>query len=426
MKRFFVFFLTLFIIFNWIHAENEAYGQNTFTVELEAQEAGPYSEAFKINVTFGANVHKNIFETDDIDLGGDAADGASIAIELKGRGNQSRTYVVTITPGTNSGELTIDMEAGAITKGNGATNEAATQLSVTIDVDAPTVTSIDDLPDAGEYQTEAFDLTVNFSEDVTGFDDDESDITLGGTATATFEITEDAEDAYTVKITPTTQGTVTVTVPANAAEDTAGNGNEAFGPTAAIKVDPTPPTVTLSGKPSGTQNGEFTITITFSEDVTGFDDDDITFGGTGMTATADVSGSEKDYTAEITPTGSGDLTIKVAADAAEDAAEHGNTVSNTLTVPIDTVAPTVSLSNVPTTAQNGNFTITITFNENVTGFDSNTDDITLDDDDASFTISKTNGKVYTAEITPSADGDLTIQVPAGAAVDGADIEPSPD
>ena len=103
-----------------------------------------------------------------------------------------------------------------------------------------------------------------------------------------------------------------------------------------IQLDTVLPTVNITG-PTGTQTGVFEITITFSEAVTDFAQTDISL--TGSTATATVTDftavSSTKYTAEITPTTQGDVVISVPANAAQDSATNGNTVSDTLTVAVD-------------------------------------------------------------------------------------------
>ena len=81
-----------------------------------------------------------------------------------------------------------------------------------------------------------------------------------------------------------------------------------------------------------------------------------------------MAGSGTTYTASITPTGSGDLTIRVRANVAQDDVSNNNTASREHTVSVDLVRPSVSITGVPTTPQNGAFDITITFSESVTGF----------------------------------------------------------
>ena len=165
----------------------------------------------------------------------------------------------------------------------------------------------------------------------------------------------------------------------------------------------TDPTVTIS-VPDDTEREEFPITITFSENVTGFEDDDIELGG-GVTATVVLRGSGTVYTALITPTSSGDLTIKVPANVVD----GGNQASNTVTVTID-LPSTVTLT-VPSTIQNAAFEVTITFNEDVTGLEK--DEILLPVPEiASVTSLTGTGAAYTATITPKdgVEGTVTIEI----------------
>nr|WP_321509502.1 Ig-like domain-containing protein [uncultured Celeribacter sp.] len=105
-------------------------------------------------------------------------------------------------------------------------------------------------------------------------------------------------------------------------------------------VDTTSPSVTLSSTTTTlTGTDPFTVTATFDEDVTGFDDlaNDVTI--TNGTVTA-IAGGPSVYTLTITPTGAGDVEISVPASAAEDAAANDNTASNTLVIGDQTVEVT--------------------------------------------------------------------------------------
>ena len=110
------------------------------------------------------------------------------------------------------------------------------------------------------------------------------------------------------------------------------------------------------------QSGAFEVTITFSEVVNGFTASDITLTttlteGTGNATATLKSGSDGDteYTAEITPpdNAEGEVKIQVPAGAAQDAANLDNTASSEFSVDIDTKSPTVTITNVPSTTQNG-------------------------------------------------------------------------
>ena len=202
---------------------------------------------------------------------------------------------------------------------------------------------------------------------------------------------------------------------ADVAEDAVGNGNTASS-TETVSVDLVRPSVSITGVPTTPQNGAFDATITFSESVTGFEAGDISLGG--VSATATLSGSGTAYTATITPGAgaNGSVTISVGANVAEDAVGNGNTASSTKTVSVDLVRPSVSITGVPTTPQNGAFDATITFSENVTGF--GTSDIMVTGE-ATATAFLGSGADYTVTITPNAnkESDVTLQVKANAVMD---------
>ena len=88
---------------------------------------------------------------------------------------------------------------------------------------------------------------------------------------------------------------------------------------------------------------------------------------------------------------------------------------STMTGTVDTTAPTVAISGVPSTSD-APFTATFTFSEAVTGFA--VGDIKLGNATASsFTVTSTT--VYTALVTPAAAGAVTVDVSANAAQDAA-------
>jgi hypothetical protein len=102
--------------------------------------------------------------------------------------------------------------------------------------------------------------------------------------------------------------------------------------TVAAPLDITPPTVTLSGAPETLSNTDpFTVTATFDEEVTDFNDlaNDITTSNASVTA---IAGGPSVYTLTVTPTGAGEVSITVPAAAAQDGASNDNTASNTLVI----------------------------------------------------------------------------------------------
>ncbi|MFO1201436.1 MAG: Ig-like domain-containing protein [Tabrizicola sp.] len=81
---------------------------------------------------------------------------------------------------------------------------------------------------------------------------------------------------------------------------------------------------------------------------------------------------------------------------------------------VDVTNPTVTISGLPTEARIGqSFTVTFTFSETVTGFD--TGDVTISN--ATLSGFSGTGTTYTATITPDGGGDIGLTVPAGVATD---------
>ena len=152
------------------------------------------------------------------------------------------------------------------------------------------------------------------------------------------------------------------------------------------------------------------MSVTFSEAVSGFEQADLSVGNGAVTA---FSGAGSSYTATITPSASGTVTVDVAADAATDANGHGNSAAVRYAVEADLDAPSVSLSGPQSVEGIHPFNVSVTFSEAVTGF-------------AQSDISVSNGAVsgfsgsgssYTAAVTPAADGTVTVAVAADAARD---------
>ena len=227
---------------------------------------------------------------------------------------------------------------------------------------------------------------------------------------------------YTATITATANGTVTIGVAANVATDAANNANTAATSktvairTVTILVVQSQPGVSIL-VPSGVQNGAFDATITFTESVSNFVQSDVSLRGSAASITSwRANSSNTVYTATITPTASGTVTIGVAANVATDAANNANTAATSKTVSIDVDKPTVTIG-VPSGTQTGAFNATITFSETVSGFTQS--DVSLTGSAASITGWRANSgnTVYTATITPTASGTVTVSVAANIATD---------
>jgi hypothetical protein len=193
--------------------------------------------------------------------------------------------------------------------------------------------------------------------------------------------------------------------------------------TALAVIDTLAPTLAISSNVSAVKAGETaTITFSFSEDPgSSFIASDavVTTGGT----LGAISGSGLTRTAVFTPTAglaSESASITVAADTYTDAAGNtGGAGSTPPTITIDTLAPSVTITDsTSNTADSGASVVyTFTFSEAVTGFDINDVTISAGTKGAFTTVSSSQ---YTLAVTmPTGTGSLTTDVAAGAATDAA-------
>ena len=373
---------------------------------------------FELIISFGQPVIG--FEQSDLRL---SNPGVTITGWVKS--DEDKKYTVTLTPSAD-GSVTFTVPENVTHAADDGQGNVETKLYVQIDGDHdPTAAAEEDetaprvrlIQTPSGIQSGAFDVTITFSESVTGFT--ASDITLGGTANARVTDLTGSGSVYTATITPdaNADGDVTIQVPAGAVKDEAENENTASS-TSSVRVNLARPTVEITNVPTSTQNSAFSVTIIFSDSMTGFEASDIRLGGTANATVTDLTGRRSVYTATITPTRSGTVTIQVRANAAQGSFNRRNTASETHSVTVDLPSTTVTIS-APSGVQDGVFSVTIRFSASVTGFTMS--DIILGGTANATVTALTGGeRVYTAVITPTTSGNVSIQVPANAAQDSAD------
>jgi len=204
--------------------------------------ATPTNQNPVFNLTFSENVTGLV-------PGSFALSSGSVG-SLSGSG---RNYVVTVT-GASQGLLTITLPGGSVTDTAGNGNTAGSS-SATYDSVPPSVTVT---PPAASTRLNPIPFTVMFSEPVTG-------LTLPGiTVTGGGGILTGTGASYTVNVSPTGQGTVTVQVQAGQAADAAGNLNLVSNVGIAV-FDTVPPgtsILTAPSDPSGSSSATFTFSST--------------------------------------------------------------------------------------------------------------------------------------------------------------------
>ncbi len=251
-------------------------------------------------------------------------------------------------------------------------------------------------------------------------------IDVGGSGQVVrYEATSDANGAWSVDLASDQpilgelpEAGLPVTPPSPVtlvAIDSAGNTSE--GATASLVIDTISPNLTIASDGGSVTNDPFTLTFTFDEAVTSFaaDDIDVTGGTLG-----NFSGSGASYTATVTPTAGqeGNAVISVAAGAAIDSANNLSNAATSLSQAVDTLGPTLNITDNVAGTATGNVTFTFTFSEAVTGFSAS--DIQVSGGTAgAFTA--VNASTYRLVVAPGggASGTISITVADGVAADAA-------
>ncbi len=307
------------------------------------------------------------------------------------------SYTATLTPDAD-GEIKLSVAANSFTDAAGIGNVVSNEVTAIFDGTAPTIT-IGALsgPTGGKYTA-----SITLSETSTDFVD--SDLTLIN-ATATLS---GSGTSYTATLTPDADGEVKLSVAAGSFTDAAGNENLVSNEVTTT-FDGTVPTIVI-GALSGPTDGTFTASITLSEASTDFEVGDLIL----TNATASLAGSGSSYTATLTPNSNGEVKLSVAAGSFTDAAGNASVVSNEVTAVFDGSRPTVLITGAPSSVNaSSTFSVTITFSEDVTGFDGA--DITAMN--ATVMSLTGSGAVYQATMSASGSGTVNVVVPANVAYD---------
>jgi RNA 3'-terminal phosphate cyclase len=359
------------------------------TVVLSSTSPIDVNGSFSVTTTFDENV-----------AGLDVNDIVVTNGTITNFGGSGAIYTFTVTP-IADGMVTVDLAANVAEDVAGNGNTAANQLNRTADLIAPTVSLTSVAP--GEVNG-LFSVTATFSESVSNFV--ATDVVVTGGALSNFT---GSGSSYSFDITPTGNGTVTVNVPANVAQDIANNNNTAATPLTRM-ADIVSPSVILTSAPAANINTTFSVTATFNEPVINFVAGDLTVVNGFVT---NFSGSGNVYTFDVTPIASGDLTIDIAASVTQDSAGNQNTAAPKFTRTVDFTPPTVELASTAPADVRETFTVTATFSEAVVDFTAG--DITVTNGTiGSFSGS---GTTYTFSVVPGASGTVTVDVADSVATD---------
>ena len=306
---------------------------------------------------------------------------------------------VPVTP-TAPGTVTVTLPAGAVTDAVGNANAAAS-ASVTFAVDPTVVVSTVASPTGAS----PIAFTLTFSAPVTGLTASGLTVTNGSIGTIGGSGT-----TYTVPVTPTADGVVSLQVKANAAIDGNSLGNVVSN-LASVFSDRTPPTLAITPASGSTGTSPIIFSLAFSEPVTGLASNGLTIGN-GNAGTITVIDAAH-YTVPVTPAAAGVVTIALQAGAVSDLAGNANALSSTASLTFVTASPTVVVGSTPATTNASPIIFTLTFSTAVTGL--TTGGLTVTN--GLIGAISGSGAAYTVPVTPAADGAVTLQVNAAAAID---------
>jgi gliding motility-associated-like protein len=381
----------------------QTFTTQTIVVSLVEADASPTNAAkVRYTLTFATPVTGLTLSNFSI------ATSGLIGVTLTSVSGSGTTYTVAVNTGSGSGTLQLNL----------ANNTSLTPVAANlpfkgdiylIDKNSPAATISTAVPSGSTTAAPSIPFTTTFSESVTGFE--AKDITVSNGIISGFS---GSGTTYNFNVTPSADGLVSVSVPPNAALDAAGNANTAAAQytfnyaqpvtAAPFITEPANNSVINTAAPSfkGTAPAGSTVTVYVDDSPTG---NPIIANASGeWTLTQPIFFAAGAHRIYATATLSGNkLSVK----------------SNINTFYIDLTSPTAVISS--TAAASGESTgslpipFKVIFSEAVTTITSN--DIIV----TSGTVNgfSGSGDTYTFNVTPSANGEVTVSVPANIARDVA-------
>ena len=184
-----------------------------------------------------------------------------------------------------------------------------------------------------ELNVPSFDISIVFSEPVSGFS--ENDITVTNGTVEPGSLSGSGNKNFSATILPDFNGAITIEIGADAAQDAAGNGNITSNQLT-INEDTTAPeaTIELAEGVITPVTEEFGVVITFNEYITGFEAGDIIVEN-GSVLGNPTSTDNQSYAASIQPSSADpvDVIVRVNAGAAQDLSGNPNDAAIPLMVP---------------------------------------------------------------------------------------------
>ncbi|WP_169977078.1 Ig-like domain-containing protein [Tautonia rosea] len=380
--------------------------------------SGAFEISVQVSYTSDAtNLNAGSFDLNDVSLSGPNGYTAN-AIGIGGFVNGATagvTYSFQAPGGVidpaDDGLYTVIQGANEVSNFGGEFAPAGSIGTFTIDTDPPPTVALSTTA-TSPTNLASIPVTVTFSEAVSGFD--ASDLQLTNASAQDFAIVDSS--TYTFLLIPTADGPFSVTVGENAAEDSGNKGNLAASAPLSLVSDRTAPAVALSTTATSPTNlASIPVTVTFSEAVSGFDASDLQL--TNASVANFTTLDDLTYSFDLVPTNEGFVAVSIAAGTIADPSGNEITAPESLELVYDTTRPTATLSTTATSPTNAStIPVTLTFSEAVVGFSMS--NLLLENGTADNLVA-IDGTTYTFDLTPASQGEFSVAVAEGAAVDAA-------
>ncbi len=315
-------------------AGNTSIASNTLLLTLDTSALVPAlssssanvikSDTFSVSVVFGEQI------TDFTSVDVTALNGMISGLATVDANTGEYTFTVTATA---DGNINVLIPAGAVHDLAGNANTSSSALVRTVDRAAPAPTLR--IPGDSPRRQNNLEVAIDFAEPVIGFLASKLVLSSGS---AQQIVLNDRDTSFVVLINNVADGPLTVSLPAGAVTDPAGNSSLAVTSNTVI-IDTSEPVPTISAVASAT-GGVFDVTITFDQNVTGLAPNDFVLTNATL---SQFAGSGSAYTAQLTAIAEGELTIFLPEDRAADAVGNRNVDSNTVTLVYEVNQPITTI-----------------------------------------------------------------------------------
>ncbi|WP_371917824.1 Ig-like domain-containing protein [Pseudomonas sp. FW305-20] len=316
------------------------------------------------------------------------------------------TWTATFTPAigvTDTSNLITLNNTGVTDQAGNAGSGTTNSANYVVETQVPTATIVvaDNALKAGETSG----VTITFSESVSGFTNADLSIangTLSNVSSSDGGVTWTATFTPTVDVTDTTN---LISLDNSGVINASGNSGVGVTDSNNYAIDTARPTATIVVADNRLGIGETTtVTITFTETVSGFDLSDLSVAN-GTLSNLLSSDGGKTWTATLTPTASiSDTTNLILLDSSLVADAAGNAgagiaISNNYALDATRPTATIVVAN-PNLGVGQTTLVTITFSEVVSDFDLS--DLSVTNGELTNLASSDGGKTWTATFTPTA------------------------